>query len=191
MPSPLAHAAAGFAVARVLNFRKKNKSVEKQPKLNKELVLAAILLSLLPDFDSIIGIILRDFGRYHNNFSHSIAFGVIASLVIGLVVRAFKGQFRYGFSLSLVFYLIHILMDFFTWGRGIMLFWPLTEHRFSPGFFLFYGFHWSDGLLSYKHLITFLNELVFAAVLFGLLNRFLRSQHSSKIQFRQNPDLEG
>jgi peptidoglycan/LPS O-acetylase OafA/YrhL len=45
-----------------------------------------------------------------------------------------------------------------------MLFWPLSAARFESPVKLFYGLHWSDGLVSVKHIWTLLNELAFALI---------------------------
>jgi hypothetical protein len=58
-------------------------------------------------------------------------------------------------------------MDYFTWSRGVMAFWPLMPDRFSAPVVLFYGFHWSQGWVSPRHLWTLLTEapVAVAAVL--------------------------
>jgi hypothetical protein len=59
-----------------------------------------------------------------------------------------------------------------------MAFWPFDMARYLLPFRLFYGFHWSDGLLSVRHIWTFLSEGVFAAVLLALV-RLLYPQNWS------------
>lgn len=170
MPSPLAHSAVGYIVAKVLlpRYRKKgNNDLGK----NKKLVIATVIMSLLPDFDSGLGVLLGDFGRYHNNISHSLVFGLVTSVLIGLIVKvAMKGQFWVGLIATLIFYELHIVMDFFTYGRGIMLLWPFTNQRFQSDILLFYGLHWSDGIFSVSHIITLANEIFFIALLILVLN---------------------
>jgi hypothetical protein len=70
MPSPLAHLAAGYTIYRL------SRRHEPQPSLGRVGPLPGLLavtaaFSLLPDIDSAVGLLLRDFGRFHNNATHS------------------------------------------------------------------------------------------------------------------------
>ncbi len=164
MPSPLAHMATGYVVFEVARSH--------MPKADSSLLRRGILLmgalgfSLLPDMDSLAGVLAKDFGRYHNNLTHSFAMGLYASLVIAagsyILDRKRVGTWT---LLGLACYELHVLMDFFTVGRGVMIFWPISPERWEPAMKLFYGLHWSDGWFSHKHLWTLLNELVFAFIL--------------------------
>jgi carbamoyltransferase len=65
------------------------------------LLAAAAVLSLLPDLDSVLGILMGDFGRYHNNLSHSVFMALVAALSIGAVARyASRGRFMRSGSAS-------------------------------------------------------------------------------------------
>ena len=166
MPSPIAHAAAGYLVSRYLATR----SIGIHPGM----IWAGVALSLLPDVDAALGMLLGDMGRYHNHTMSSPVFALFAALGIGLIGWRWRGEFRPWFVLALVCYLAHIAMDFFTRGRGIMLLWPFSEERFKPPFALFYGVHWSDGLFSSRHLLTVLTELGTLAILGLVLMVYLR-----------------
>jgi hypothetical protein len=193
MPSPLAHSAVGYAIATVL-IRRHNKNGANDLKKNYKFILAAVILSLLPDFDAGIGILFGDFGRYHNNISHSLAFGLSVSCLIGIIVKVIiKGRFWVGFMTTLSCYTLHIVMDFITYGRGIMLFWPFTSQRFQSDMLFFYGLHWSDGFLSVNHIITLANEILFIAILIGVLNwAHNRKRHSDLlIERASNPEKDG
>jgi hypothetical protein len=76
-----------------------------------------------------------------------------------------RSGFVYWFGLVLLCYQLHIVLDFFTVGRGVMLFWPLSVVRFSSPIKLFYGLHWSEGFISIQHIWTLLNELGFTVLL--------------------------
>ena len=76
MPSPLAHTAAGFAVYNFLRSREEAES---------KLFRVTILFSLLPDADSLVGLVSRDFIRFHNNISHSLGFAIAAGAMAGLM----------------------------------------------------------------------------------------------------------
>ena len=65
----------------------------------------------------------------------------------------------------------HIAMDYFTVGRGVMLFWPLSLARFDSPVKAFYGLRWSAGLWSTHHLYTFVTEILFIASLLFLLRQ--------------------
>ena len=123
--------------------------------------MVSLLFSLLPDIDSFVGIIKRDFGRYHNNITHGLFFGVLLTFPFSLWLN-WKTQrsWIYWFAYALPPYFLHILMDSLTWGRGVMALWPFSSRRYRIPIRLFYGFHWSEGWLSRRHLWTFLSELL-------------------------------
>jgi membrane-bound metal-dependent hydrolase YbcI (DUF457 family) len=108
---------------------------------------------------------VEDFGRYHNNGSHSLLVGLAVALGIGGLVWWIKRSgFFYWFTLVLLCYQLHVILDYFTVGRGVMLFWPLSSARFESPVKFFYGLHWSDGIVSVNHIWTLLNELGFAVL---------------------------
>ena len=113
----------------------------------------------LTDLDSILGLLMHDLGRYHNQGSHSLVSGLVVAALLAGILYAFQ---RRGIKTWMVIFLAayesHVLLDAFTLGRGVMLFWPFSSARFSPPFYLFYGLRWSDGLFSINHLWTFLTE---------------------------------
>lgn len=161
MPSPLAHVAAGYVVYRIAARSADSTSRWSRPRL----FLAAAVLSLLPDVDSVLGIVLGDFGRYHNNVSHSLFVALLVALAIGLGAALGGGQrFAFWFALASTCYGLHIVLDYFTWGRGVMALWPAVPDRLSPPLVLFYGFHWSQGWVSLQHLWTLVTEAPVAAV---------------------------
>lgn len=174
MPSPIAHSAIGYVMYRIYG--------KHVPRVNltlfavlPRLLIITVWFSLLPDVDSIAGVILGDFGRYHNSATHSIIIGFLVSLSIAAVMRlTFRENFWIWFSLSILCYQTHILMDMFTFGRGVMVLWPLTSIRYKPPIYLFYGFHWSDGLISFRHVWTITTELLFVFILYASLQVFKR-----------------
>lgn len=158
MPSPIAHAAAGVLIARMSRWGSLSRIrlFERVPLL----LPLAIGLSLLPDADAAIGIALGNLGRYHNNFAGSPAFGLLVAGAIGAASWILaRPHARSLFLLTLFCYQLHILMDYFTVGRGLMMAWPLASERFAPPFPLFYGVRWSHGLISPNHLLTVASEL--------------------------------
>lgn len=169
MPSPLAHAAVGYAVYEIFRQRRLAPGNEGAVATAKRFVLVA-MLTMLPDLDSIVGLLTGNFGRFHNNATHSLFVGLVAAAIVGLLMsRAQLARFARWFLLTFLLYELHVIMDYFTIGRGVMAFWPFTAERYLAPVSLFYGFHWSDGLLSVSHLWTIVTETAFSAALFLLL----------------------
>lgn len=168
MPSPIAH----IAVGAIIGVAVSNKSQDKR--LMWAAPAVCILFSIMPDFDLLAGFLMRDIGTYHNQFTHSPGFGLMACLVLTPVMRKFLPGLRVGqvFALIALCYGLHIVMDFMTYGRGLKLLWPFSEDRFRSPVLLFYGVRWSDGLFTAKHFITLANETVFVG--FCLLAVWLR-----------------
>lgn len=178
MPSPLAHGVIGYAVYRLCRPREKPALGGLSPR-PATLLAVAVGLSLLPDADAALGLLLGDIGAYHNGVVNSLFVGLCVSLLIAsLIWLRWRAGFRFWLVLSLLCYELHVLADYLTWGRGIMMFWPFTPERFAPPFFLFYGLHWSDGLMTVRHVWTFLTELAFAALLLAALE--LHSRRSER-----------
>ena len=166
MPSPIAHMATGYVLFEYA--RPRMPSADSSRLRQGILLMSALGLSLLPDADSLAGILAKDFGRYHNNLTHSFAMGIVASLLVAAIAYVMDRKRVVAWTLlGLACYELHVLMDYFTVGRGVMIFWPLSPDRWEPPFKLFFGLHWSDGWFSHKHLWTLLNELVFGAILIG------------------------
>jgi len=163
MPSPIAHAAMGFALYQVT--RRAMKEGEEKPIVGPitGLMTVTVGMSLLPDMDLIAGVLTGDLGQFHNNVTHSLVFGLAVALVFGALAWAFnrRGFLRW-FLIALLCYQTHIAMDFFTPGRGVMLLWPIMPDRYEPLFHLFYGVHWSEGVASVRHAWTVLTEAAFA-----------------------------
>lgn len=163
MPSPIAHSATGFVISRIATRMGTPTLSSVNP---HAVILVAVGLSLLPDLDSVLGLLLGDFGRYHNNASHSLFVGLAIAVVVGLLaVSSGRAGFLQGFFVALACFQLHVIMDFFTVGRGVMAFWPLTAQRFSSPLPLFYGLRWSDGWFSQRHLWTVLTEVPFAVAI--------------------------
>jgi inner membrane protein len=169
MPSPIIHLTAGYAVYSVASH------VTARPRPDPVLLGAAMGLALLPDFDSALGILFGDFGRFHNSQSHSLIVGAGVALATGLLLLA-VGHRRPAlwFAVTLACYELHILLDYFTWGRGVMAWWPLTDERFSSPALLFYGLHWSQGFVSSRHLVTLLTEMPVAIAMLTAVRMWSR-----------------
>lgn len=156
MPSPYAHILAAITIATPYLVHKADTL------RHKEDILTLIAFSLVPDLDVIPGLLFGNIADYHNHMTHSIAFGLMVCLFYSLIRSRIHPprSFRRSFSLTAAAYGLHLLMDFFTYGRGLMLFWPFTDERFSPPFLIFYGLRRSDGVFSSHHIVTFITESV-------------------------------
>jgi inner membrane protein len=174
MPSPITHLAAGYAIYRLARDRMPGRAFGQQWRL-PGLLIFALIFSMLPDLDSVAAVLLNDFGRFHNQGSHSLIVGLVVALVAGGLVAVLRaGSFQAWFLVALLAYELHVILDFLTWGRGVMLFWPLTENRYLSPLLLFFGLHWSDGLFSLNHVITVVTEGAVIGLAYGLYRLWRR-----------------
>jgi len=170
------HTTMGYMVYRVFQPEPSRANLRKLGQV-PILLIFSILVSMLPDVDSVFGILAGDFGRFHNNATHSLIVGLLVALSMGGVAGLISTySFRMIFLVTLFGYAAHILLDFFTIGRGVMALWPLSQERFVSPLPVFYGLHWSDGLFSTRHVWTFLTESATAA-LFILVIHYLTSRN--------------
>ena len=171
MPSHIAHTAAAYAVYSVFAWGGSQKSTALKGAAAVFLA-AAVVLSLLHDLSSLAALFGADLSTVHNNWEHSLMVALVVALVLGGLVQLRTGQgFSRWFWFAFVCYSLHLIMDLFTVGRGVMLLWPFSGVRISPPFKLFYGLHWSDGWLSTRHWWTLLTETAFALVVIVLVRR--------------------
>lgn len=178
MPSPLAHTTMGYVIYRI--FRPHlPQSASRRFGPVPHLLLVTMGLSMLPDLDSVVGILIGDFGRFHNNLTHSLIVGLGISLFVGgLTSLKWRSRSWRWFLITLLCYDLHVIMDFFTVGRGVMALWPLTSERFLSPVAIFYGLHWSDGMYSVRHIWTLFTESA-VALLLALTTRFLTPHRES------------
>jgi inner membrane protein len=182
MPSPIAHMAAGYVIYRTYNIRR-GWSDPKSPERVPLAMVAALGLSLLPDVDSVAGFLMGDFGRFHNDWTHSLIVGLGVSVVVGSLALFKKSAVKKEwFLLTLLCYGLHVVMDFFTIGRGVMALWPFSTERYASPIKVFYGLHWSDGWLSIRHLWTLITELCFVVVLNAIVYLWTRLWSSMQIK---------
>ena len=175
MPSPIAHSMVGYVISRIAT-RKVSPENLAWNRPSSLFLVVAILSSLLPDIDTIAGLLAKDLGRYHNNGTHSLVVGLGVALFAGFIAFILdRRHYKKWFFIVLTGYELHILMDFFTYdSRGLMFFWPFMSERYASELVLFYGVRWSEGWIAIEHLITLMTELVFIATIFGLLSGFSR-----------------
>ncbi|MEJ5364729.1 MAG: metal-dependent hydrolase [Desulfosoma sp.] len=170
MPSPVAHAAVGYFVYKAVAVRRQPSAAARGGRPSPLLMLT-VGMSLFPDVDVLAGIAAGDIQAFHNAAMSSLAAALIASLLAAAAFRViYREKPLFAFAVAFLCYGVHLLMDFFTSGRGVMLLWPFFSDRFVSPVKLFYGLHYSDGLLSARHLWTALSELLFVLLLLGAIH---------------------
>ncbi len=87
MPSPIAHTAVGVALYQL--WARRGKSPRQIGGVLPPMLAACIGLSMLPDLDAFVGIVLGDLGRYHNNLASAPFFGTLVSLCAAAIAWLF------------------------------------------------------------------------------------------------------
>jgi membrane-bound metal-dependent hydrolase YbcI (DUF457 family) len=168
MPSPIAHTAVGYVLYRIFQGRfQKNGDIQNH---SPALLAVASGMSLLPDMDAAVGLALGDMGGIHNNASHSLVVSAgVAAWGGALAARERDARFLPWFLFTLSCYGSHVLMDFFSSRRGVMLLWPFTSRRFLHPVKLFYGLRWNKPVTDSRHVLTIITEAAFVLlILIGL-----------------------
>ncbi len=165
MPSPIAHAAMGLAIYEVARHHMADSDESQRIGPISGLMAATIGFSLLPDVDVVPAILTGNFAAFHNNFTHSLFFGLLMALCFAATMFFLdrKNVWRW-LTVALGCYWVHVGMDFLTPGRGVMVLWPFIPERLEPSFFAFYGVHWSEPLTSTRHLLTLVTEGLFVSL---------------------------
>jgi len=178
LPSPLVHGTLGYLTYRVVAPRVGGSSA--RTGVNWPVLAAIIALSIAHDFDFVLGFFLGDVSHYHNHFMSSALVGLIVAAAVGgfAALRSRAGGWVW-FGVALFCYQLHIILDFFTNGRGVMLLWPWSTERLSSPVSLFYGAHWSQGWLSYRHLVTLITEGLFVSVCAVAVHLVLKRRRQS------------
>lgn len=166
MPSPIAHAAMGLAIYEVARHSLPDMDEKKISGTVSGLLVVTMGFSLLPDSDVIPAVLSGNFAAFHNNFTHSPFFGLMmTALFAGVMLFIDRRNVMRWAAIAFGAYLVHIGMDFFTPGRGVMLMWPFLPDRFEPSFVAFYGVHWSEPVTSIRHLWTVITEGLFVLLM--------------------------
>ncbi len=135
---------------------------------------------MAPDLDAILGMVFGDLGQFHNHFTHSLLAVIPVSACVYLFLKITRLNPAVPWTIAMaVCYGTHVALDFFTDGRGIMAFWPITSERFISPVLLFYGLHWSEGWLSVSHLVTIATEAIPSAIAIGITHYALRKKPTS------------
>jgi inner membrane protein len=152
------------------------------------LLIFTLFFSLAPDLDAIPGTFSGEFGKYHNNGTHSLIACLLVAVIFALALSwRRRAEFMSWFLLVFISYGGHVLLDFLTFGgRGVMLFWPFSLQRYQSSIGLFYGVRWKDGLFSTRHLWTLVTEIIFILVLWLVVylaeSKFYRVTDREKVE---------
>lgn len=171
MPSPIAHVGMGYAIYR---YYKDKLPAERTHIWKFPFQMITLTgLSMLPDLDVIPAILFRDLKTYHNNISHSLLFAIpVAFLIACIFHRMYRSNLWLWFWICLISYDLHVIMDSLTADRGVMLFWPFSQHRFASSMKIFYGLQWGLGWFSIWHLWTIFTESIFVLFIMAAVNYF-------------------
>jgi membrane-bound metal-dependent hydrolase YbcI (DUF457 family) len=139
----------------------------------RQLMLASLIMSCLPDADFFMGIAVRDLERVHNGISHSLPFGLLVSAFSGALLRGLYGiGFVRGFAGTFAFHTLHLVLDLLGRNsRGLLLMAPFSSRRYRVPFRLFYGVRWDEGLLTRKHLWTLVTETAVVTIILTIILR--------------------
>lgn len=168
MPSPIAHGATSYLIYRAFAPKLAEENGP-NPWSRRRVLIFVLALTFLPDIDIIPGLLFGDLRGFHNNIANSLFVGISVAFVVGLVLKIVGRQaYRIWFAVALLSYWLHVFMDFLSADRGVMMLWPFTSSRFVTPAKLFYGLHYSEGLLSVHHLWTIVSELAFSVLIIGI-----------------------
>ena len=103
----------------------------------------------------------------------------ISLLVAGVFQRIYRSNFWLWFLICMISYDLHVLADAMTAGRGVMMFWPVTDVRFASPVKIFYGLQWGLGWFSLEHLWTILTESLFGLILISAVNCFGKQRRAT------------
>ncbi len=162
MPSPIGHLAFWPLL------RRQGLTTNRTQRRLWGLMIAVALLA--PDFDVALAFVYQTrISQVHNGPTHSLLAALVFALpVAGLGTWLTGVRYRRALVVMLAGYLSHLLLDIFTWGRGIELFWPLTHTRIASPVPLFLGVRHSSGAPLWMHVLTAANDLMFFAVVAAL-----------------------
>jgi len=125
MPNPATHCLINLAL--FFPFREK---------LGRYWSIFAIFSGLLPDFDFVIGWILKWLGYNnsffgHGGFFHSLGFVLVLFGISAIIYWKYKEYGKYGFILT-IGVALHILVDYLLGGGAysLMLFYPISTETF-------------------------------------------------------------
>lgn len=184
MPSPLFHSATGYFLSKFLPFKWIPNC--HQPRSFTLHVAYPVFVAIAADFDLIPQILTGE--SLHRGITHSLIFTLGFSVIAGWIgSRIWKTSYQSLFRFTLILYSSHLILDFFSEGRGIKVFLPFIDQFFKSPIILFPGIHFSRGWLHPSHILPLSYELLLSAVLLGLLNTWQKYKIRKKaLYYAQN-----
>ncbi|GEM_PF-1412362 len=130
MPLPILHSFTGYSIYHLT--RKKNEDS------HWGLILLAVLLANLADFDFLPGIHAGQALRFHRGITHTLGAALLCGALLAFIGRALTtASFIQTFVRAVAAYYSHIVLDFVAGApEGLRLFWPFTGTRFYSSYLL-------------------------------------------------------
>ncbi|MBE9039340.1 metal-dependent hydrolase [Oscillatoriales cyanobacterium LEGE 11467] len=178
MPSPIAHSVAGYLLAKSLPADRFSENRIQKWSLY---IFYASLIAVVADLDFIPQFVTGN--AYHRGITHSLVFALGFSAISALIVSVWK-KFSYIkiFTLTSIFYGSHLLLDYFSYGRGIKLFLPFVDRFFRSPIILFPGLHYSRGLFHISHLLPIGFEIAISILGIGVVWWWKKSKARKNIE---------
>jgi inner membrane protein len=168
MSSPVGHLLGGAAVYLAAS-RKEDRSTFT--------LGAALLGSILPDFDFLPGLFVGKLSAFHHGISHSLIFAVVfAVLVFFFAKHTQKNNPLRAAIIAGLSYASHVILDFVGTNegtRGVPMLWPFSNQQFGLDLGLLGHFRYSDSgiwsVLRFDNISVVAREIVFVGSLALLL----------------------
>jgi inner membrane protein len=181
MPSPVGHLLGGAAVYLAAS-RKEDRSTFT--------LTAALLGSILPDFDFFPGLFVGKLSTYHHGISHSLMFAILFGAVVLILARhAQENNPVRAAIIAGLSYASHVILDFVGANegtRGVPMLWPFSNEKFGLDLGLFGHFRYSDSgiwsVIRWDNISAVSREAVFigSLALFFLWKERRRNRSVSK-----------
>lgn len=174
MPYPLGHTAIGLTTYEI-NGQKVS------PSKRVWMAFYILLLSNLPDFDMLVGLLVAGNGSmFHRGPSHSLLFAVLMGYLASKAAKRFSIAPPFSFGLCTGLILSHIIADMVFTDAPVSFFWPFEVN--------FVGGTSTLGDVFHGILFKSLGDLgiFFGCVAIIALVRFLRSRETLRrvLQFK-------
>jgi membrane-bound metal-dependent hydrolase YbcI (DUF457 family) len=123
MPSPIGHTLAGCAVALAV--------MPPQMAQAWEAWAFCLICANLADVDFIPGFLTGNLRTFHRGPSHSLVAAIVAAGVGGWLLTWSAVPWQTWVGLIFMAYGSHVVLDYFTPGRGVLLNWPFSRRRYQ------------------------------------------------------------
>lgn len=182
MPSPIAHAVSGYVLTKGLT--------PKKTRYLWPMACYGIFVAIAADFDFIPQIVAGI--NTHRGGTHSVVFAIAFSLISSQLVSQLVSRSAHDrvtikyiniklFTLTLIIYGSHLVLDFFTQGgTGVPLLWPMSHQTFQSAIPLFPAVHHSHGLWDAIHLRFLSFELTYTVMMLWGLSQWNTFKHQRR-----------